>query len=60
MKSKLSLDDLWLFQQVVQHGGIAAAATATGIPQATLSRRLKGLEQTLGGRLLERSAHYFR
>ena len=59
MKSKLSLDDLWLFQQVVQHGGIAAAATATGIPQATLSRRLKGLEQTLGGRLLERSAHYF-
>ncbi|EKF73647.1 LysR family transcriptional regulator [Alcanivorax hongdengensis A-11-3] len=59
MKSRFSLDDLQLFQQVVQHSGISAAAQATGIPPATLSRRLKQLEQALGGRLLERNAHYF-
>lgn len=59
MKSNFSLDDLRLFQQVVQHAGISAASKATGIPTATLSRRLKQLEQDVGGRLLERNAHHF-
>lgn len=59
MKQAFSLDDLQLFQLVVQHGGINAAAAATRIPPATLSRRLKALELALGTRLLERSAHHF-
>ncbi len=59
MKSNLSLDDLRLFQLVVSHGGINAAAAETGQAAATLSRRLKSLEQALGCRLLERSAHQF-
>lgn len=59
MKSSFSLDDLQLFQLVVQHRGINAAAAASKIPPATLSRRLKALELALGCRLLERSAHHF-
>ncbi|MES2626031.1 MAG: LysR family transcriptional regulator [Pseudomonadota bacterium] len=59
MKHKFSLDDLQLFQLVVQHGGINSAAAESKIPPATLSRRLKALELALGGRLLERSAHHF-
>ena len=59
MKSNLSLDDLQIFQQVAQHGGITATARATGLPAATLSRRLKQLERAVGGRLLERNAHHF-
>jgi DNA-binding transcriptional LysR family regulator len=59
MKHKFSLDDLQLFQLVVQHGGINSAAAESKIPPATLSRRLKALELALGSRLLERSAHHF-
>lgn len=59
MKHKFSLDDLQLFQLVVQHGGINSAAAESRIPPATLSRRLKALELALGCRLLERSAHHF-
>lgn len=59
MKYQISLDNLQLFQQVVQHAGISAAAHATGVPAATLSRRLRQLEQEVGGRLLERNAHHF-
>lgn len=59
MKYKFSLDDLQLFQLVVQHGGINNAAAESKIPPATLSRRLKALELALGCRLLERSAHHF-
>ncbi|WP_438863074.1 LysR family transcriptional regulator [Neptunicella sp.] len=59
MKSKFSLDDMHLFQLVVQYKGINATAAVTGIAPATLSRRLKALEIALGGRLLERSAHHF-
>jgi len=59
MKSMVSIDDLRLFLQVVAHGGINAAAAETGQAAATLSRRLRSLEQALGCRLLERSAHQF-
>lgn len=59
MKSNPSLDDLQLFQQIVQYAGISATAQATGVPAATLSRRLKRLEHAVGGRLLERNAHQF-
>lgn len=59
MKSTPSLDDLQLFYRVVQQGSLRAAAISTGIPIATLSRRLQTLERSLGCRLLERSAHHF-
>jgi LysR family transcriptional regulator, transcriptional activator AphB len=59
MKANASLDDLQLFYQVAQHGGLSAASQITGVATATLSRRLKSLEQALGCRLLERSAHHF-
>jgi len=59
MKTKPSLDDLQLFQFVVQQGSLRAASIKAGIPIATLSRRLQKLERSLGCRLLERSAHHF-
>jgi len=59
MRSTFSLDDLQLFHRVVQQGSLRAASKVTGIPSATLSRRIKNLEQNLGCRLLERSAHHF-
>lgn len=59
MKPKFSLDDLQLFHRVVQQGGLRLTSEATGIPTATISRRIKNLEGDLGCRLLERSAHHF-
>jgi DNA-binding transcriptional LysR family regulator len=59
MKSKPSLDDLQLFHLTVQQGSLRAAAHSLKMPIATLSRRLQKLEQSLGCRLLERSAHHF-
>ncbi len=59
MKQRHSLDDLLLFHAVAQHRSLRAAAAGTGIPIATLSRRLQNLERSLGCRLLERSAHHF-
>lgn len=51
------LDDLALFVSVLEHGSFARAAAARGIPPATLSRRIKALEDSLGVRLLHRTAH---
>ncbi len=41
---------------MAEAGGFSAAARATGRPQATLSRRIAGLETALGMDLFERSA----
>jgi DNA-binding transcriptional LysR family regulator len=49
------LNDLNLFVAVVTHGGISAAARALGAPKSRVSRRIAGLEDQLGVRLLERS-----
>jgi LysR family transcriptional regulator AphB len=51
------LDDLSLFVAVIDHGSFARAAAARGMPAATLSRRIKVLEETLGVQLLHRNAH---
>lgn len=48
-------DGLALFTRIVQAGGLAAAERATGIPKATLSRRLSVLENTLNVRLVRRT-----
>lgn len=54
-----TLDDLLYFEAVVRHGGFAAASRATSIPKSKLSRRVAGLEERLGVRLLERSTRRF-
>jgi LysR family transcriptional regulator AphB len=50
-------DDLALFVAVADHGGFARAAEALGVPPATLSRRIRKLEEDLDCQLLHRSAH---
>jgi DNA-binding transcriptional LysR family regulator len=55
MKTFGDFDGLALFVRIVQAGGLAAAERATGIPKATLSRRLSALEETLGVRLARRT-----
>lgn len=53
------LNDLYLFAQVVDHGGFAAAGRAAGIPKSKLSRRVAELEARLGVRLIHRSTRRF-
>lgn len=53
------LNDLNLFVAVVTHGGFSAAARALDAPKSKLSRRIAGLEDHLGVRLLERSTRRF-
>ncbi|MGY3233060.1 DNA-binding transcriptional LysR family regulator [Luteibacter sp. HA06] len=48
------------FDVVALHGGFGAASRATGRPKATLSRRVRELEDGLGVRLIERGARPFR
>ncbi len=49
-----------LFVKVVQYGSFSETARRTNIPVATVSRRIKELEEDLGFRLLERSTRYLR
>jgi DNA-binding transcriptional LysR family regulator len=53
------LNDLYYFVQVVDHGGFAAAARATGLQKSKLSRRVQQLEERMGVRLLNRSSRQF-
>jgi DNA-binding transcriptional LysR family regulator len=55
MKAFDDFDGLALFVRIVEAGGLAAAERATGIPKATLSRRLTALEETLNVRLARRT-----
>src|SRR3546814_73331 len=50
------LNDLHYFVRVVDHGGFAPAARATGLQKSKLSRRIAALESRLGVRLLNRSS----
>ncbi len=45
-----------LFHEVITIGGINRAAAQLGIPKATISRRLRALEQHVGAVLLKRGA----
>jgi len=47
-------DDLRIFLSVTRSGSIRGAAKTLGITHATVSRRIKGLEETLGNSLFER------
>lgn len=53
------LNDLFYFVQVVEHGGFAPAGRALGEPKSKLSRRIAGMEDALGARLLHRSTRQF-
>lgn len=57
---RIDLNDLAYFAHVVRHGGFAAAARALREPKSKLSRRVAGLEERLGLRLIERSSRRFR
>jgi DNA-binding transcriptional LysR family regulator len=57
---RTDLNDFAYFADVVAHGGFAAAARALREPKSKLSRRIAGLEQRLGLRLIERSSRRFR
>jgi DNA-binding transcriptional LysR family regulator len=49
------LGDIALFVEVVRTRSFRRAASALGMPNSTLSRRIEGLEQALGLRLLNRT-----
>ncbi|MGH8182652.1 MAG: LysR family transcriptional regulator [Rhodanobacteraceae bacterium] len=53
----LALSD---FNDVARHGGVGRAARITGRPKATLSRRIRQLEDLLDVRLFERGGHALR
>jgi DNA-binding transcriptional LysR family regulator len=53
------LNDLYYYVQVVDHGGFAPAGRALGLPKSKLSRRIAGLEERLGVRLINRSTRRF-
>ncbi|WP_075323392.1 LysR family transcriptional regulator [Acidithiobacillus albertensis] len=53
------LNDLYYYVQAVEHGGFAPAARAINLPKSKLSRRVAGLEERLGVRLIQRSTRHF-
>ncbi|WP_416463835.1 LysR family transcriptional regulator [Sphingomonas sp. VDB2] len=57
---RVDLNDYAYFAEVVPHGGFAAAGRALREPKSKLSRRITGLEERLGLRLIERSSRRFR
>lgn len=57
---RIDLNDYAYFAEVVAHGGFAPAGRALREPKSKLSRRIAGLEERLGLRLIERSSRRFR
>lgn len=56
MEHALDITTLADFNLVAAHGGFGLASRASGQPKATLSRRVRALEESLGVRLVERGA----
>lgn len=52
----VDLNDLYLFAKVIEHRGFTAAGEALGVSKSHISRRVTGLENTLGVRLLQRTS----
>lgn len=59
MQQANHLSNLYLLVQVVDAGGLSAAARQLGLTRSMVSRRLLALERELGVRLLDRDARYF-
>ena len=51
----INLNHVRVFVKVVECGSFSAAARALGIPTTSVGRKINGLEQALGARLLNRS-----
>ncbi|WP_395835432.1 LysR family transcriptional regulator [Archangium violaceum] len=51
----MSIHDLAAFATLAEEGSFTRAAAKLGMPQSSLSRLIKGLEQRLGVRLLSRT-----
>ena len=49
-----SIDDLYLFYNVVEEGSLAAAAKKLNVPMSTMSRRLTALEKRLSTNLVQK------
>ncbi|MFK5913975.1 MAG: LysR substrate-binding domain-containing protein [Woeseiaceae bacterium] len=60
MVRNMDLNSIELFVRVVQQGSFSAASRHTGVPVATVSRRVSELERSLDVRLLERSTRQLR
>ncbi|VAW72430.1 Transcriptional regulator, LysR family [hydrothermal vent metagenome] len=56
----MNLNSLNMFTLVVSYSGFSEASRRSGIPVATLSRRISDLEKQMGVRLLERSTRKIR
>ncbi|NEP15345.1 MAG: LysR family transcriptional regulator [Leptolyngbya sp. SIO4C1] len=56
----MDLNAAALFVKVVSYGSFSATSRQTGVPVATVSRRIAELEKSLGFRLLERTTRYLR
>ena len=56
----LDLESVRLFVLAAEFGNLTRAAEAAGTVQPVVSQRLKGLEQALGRRLLERTPRFVR
>jgi len=54
MEQTVDIAALADFNLVAIHGGFGSASRASGVPKATLSRRVRALEDALGVRLVER------
>jgi DNA-binding transcriptional LysR family regulator len=50
----VNLDQLRTFLAILEHGSFSRAAAALGVTQSTVSFHVKGLETSLGARLLDR------
>jgi DNA-binding transcriptional LysR family regulator len=54
-----SLDDLYLFAEIAESGGLIRGAKRLGLPKSTVSRRLAQLERDIGAKLIDRDARHF-
>ena len=58
-RTMLPWDDLQTFLSIARHGTLSAAARALGVQQSTMGRRLMGLEERAGARLLAKTPSGF-
>src|SRR5438270_1642019 len=57
--TELDPQAMLVFAALARAGGVRSAAAALGVPRSTVSRRLAQLEESLGARLVVRTARRF-
>jgi molybdate transport repressor ModE-like protein len=58
-RTEIDWQDLRIFLALGRHGSLSAAARAVGVNHATIARRLRSLEDSLGEKLIERRPEGF-